>query len=340
MTDVVRAAYLTIKSPRKRQTIGRVVSCAAVVAVCIGTVAVSPRPSGASSIGSAREEANSLLAKINSVTAKVDRLGQAYDAKQIALNKIRNEIDTTASVVASIKQNVSKGNAQLQSDAIFAYVTNGSSTGNNPLFTANASKVGAANIYGQLAEGNIGSTIANLRNYRIRLTHEQGLLRYEQSQAGPPPARPARHCIRPVVRSDAALGPQPGEGPNRHLYPTSPGRRGPTQRGDIANRVAKHQRVQLVPSSAARFTCESGDPRGDDLHRRLVSMGWCQPRRSGLFGPLMLAYDAAGIYLPHYSGAQYPTPCACPSTRSNPGTSCSTARVATNTWRCTWATAT
>ena len=281
-------------------------SCVAVVAVCIGTVAVSPRPSGASSIGSARAQAASLLSQINATTARVDRLGQRYDAAQISLNKIKTEIDTTASVVASIKQNVSKGNAQLQADAIFAYVTNGSSTGNNPLFTTNASKVGAANIYGQLAEGNIGTTIAHLRNYRIKLTHEQGLLRRERAQATAATAAAAQ-SFHSAQHYEATLHADLSQVKGRIATYIRQ-----AQEAAAARSAATLQTAAPSTSGYNSFPVPPPDSRADIAIRAAMTYigvwyQWGGASRAGVdcSGLVMLAYDAAGIYLPHYSGAQY-----------------------------------
>jgi len=41
----------------------------------------------------------------------------------------------------------------LRADAIFAYVTNGAAASNNPLFSSNASNIGATDVYNKIAEG-------------------------------------------------------------------------------------------------------------------------------------------------------------------------------------------
>src|ERR1019366_2595720 len=126
----------------------------AVVAVSVGTTAVSPRSAGASSLTNDRTKAATLLSQINRINGQVELLGQKYDKAQINLRRLNNEITNTKAVVASIEGNVAKGNSQLRTDVIFAYVTNGSNQGNNPLFSKNASKTGATTVYIQLAEGN------------------------------------------------------------------------------------------------------------------------------------------------------------------------------------------
>jgi len=69
-------------------------------------------------------------------------LGQKYDLAQVKLHKITFEIKNTKAEVATIKSNVKKSAKELAADAVFAYVTNGSAAGNNPLFADSASKIG------------------------------------------------------------------------------------------------------------------------------------------------------------------------------------------------------
>jgi hypothetical protein len=154
-------------------------SILAVVAVCLGTVTLSSRPASASVLGTDRAKANILLKKINRITSQVNLLGQKYDLAQIKLHKVTFQIKDTKSEVATIKMSVNKSKKQLSADAVFAYVTNGGAASNNPLFSNSASKIGATNVYSQLAEGNISSTISNLKNYRIELTQERSILAAE-----------------------------------------------------------------------------------------------------------------------------------------------------------------
>ena len=158
-------------------------SILAVVAVCVGTVTFSSRPATASVLGNDRARANQLLKQINRISSKVDFLGQMYDLAQVKLHKITFEIKNTKAEVATIKSNVKKSAKELAADAVFAYVTNGSAAGNNPLFADSASKIGSTNVYSQLAEGNITSTISNLKSYRIELTQERSILANEVGKA-------------------------------------------------------------------------------------------------------------------------------------------------------------
>lgn len=158
-------------------------SILAVVAVCLGTVTSSSHLAAASTLGTDRARANQLLKQINRISAHVDYLGQKYDLAKIKLDKIASEIKNTKADVKIIKQNVKKGDAQLRAEAVFAYVTNGAQASNNPLFSNSAAKIGATNVYNQLAQGNVAQTISNLKNYRIELTQERSVLAAEVGRA-------------------------------------------------------------------------------------------------------------------------------------------------------------
>jgi cell wall-associated NlpC family hydrolase len=265
-------------------------------------VAISSRSAGASNLSNDRSTAATLLSQINRINAEVNLLGQKYDEAQIKLHKLNNEIINTKATVAAIKGNVEKGNVQLRQDVIFAYVTSGATEGNNPLFLKNATKLGATNVYTQLAEGNINTTIASLKSDRIELTQERGQLNAEDANA------------RAVTR-DAAKSFHKSKILQSSLNQTLS-----QVKGQIATFVDQAEAAAAAKSagtlSSARpiagFPAPPPDSRADIAIRAALSFVgtpyvWGGASRSGVdcSGLVMLAYDAAGIYLPHYSGGQW-----------------------------------
>ena len=269
--------------------------------MCFSTVAVSPRPAGAS-LSSEKAQAAVLLNRINNLNSRVGVLGQRYDFAQIKLNKIKNEILNARATVKQIEANVKRGNNQLRADAVFAYVTNGSSAKYNPLFTPNASSIGATNVYNQLAEGNISSTLASLKNYKIELTQERSLLNAEVRRAALVANSSARSLREAQVLQSslkAALS---------------------QVKGAIATYIAQAQAATAARDAGllrnaqpvAGFPAPPPDSRANIAIRAAMSYigvwyQWGGASRSGVdcSGLVMLAYEAAGIYLPHYSGAQF-----------------------------------
>jgi cell wall-associated NlpC family hydrolase len=257
---------------------------------------------GASNLTNARHEATILLGQINRINGEVGRLGQKYDEAQIKLRGLNNEIANTKTEVAQIEADVAKGKSQLRSDVIFAFVTSGATEGNNPLFAANASKLGATSVYTQLAEGNINTTIANLKNYRIKLYAERGLLKSEDHHALEVTLDAASSYHKSMVLQ-ASL--------NHTLAQV---------KGQIATYVNQEEAAAAAASAGtlssagpvSGFPAPPPDSRADIAIREALSFVgvpyvWGGASRAGVdcSGLVMLAYDAAGIYLPHYSGAQY-----------------------------------
>jgi len=314
VTNVVRSAPPTLRPARGLKQSRWVATILAVVAVCLSTVAISARPSGAS-VASEQAKATDLLNKINRINAHVEFLGQKFDLAQIKLQRVRNEITNTKTVVAEIKRNVAKGQLQLRSDAVFAYVTNGSAASNNPLFSTNASKVGATNVYNQLAEGNISTTLANLKNYRIKLTQERSLLAAEDAQAAS------------ATRAAAASF------HSARVYQASLKNALAQVKGQIATYYAQAQAAAAARDAAtlnnavpSNITPPPPDSKANIAIRAAESYlgvwyAWGGASRSGVdcSGLVMLAYEAAGIYLPHYSGAQYADTMRVPLSDIQPG---------------------
>lgn len=271
------------------------------VAVALSLTGLT-HPAGASNLSNDRAKAATLLNQINRINGEVDGLGQRYDAALIKLHQYTNQIKNTKAMVRTIESNIAKGNVQLRSDVIFAYVTNGAVEGNNPLFSKNASKVGATQVYSQLAEGNINATIASLKTDRIKLTEDRSLLRAED-----------RHAR--AVAQDAARSFHKGKILQASLRNTLA-----QVKGQIATFVDQAEAAANAASAAdlanaqpyANFPAPPPDSRADIAIRAAESyLGvpyvWGGASRAGVdcSGLIMLAYDAAGIYLPHYSGAQY-----------------------------------
>ena len=274
----------------------------AVVAVCASTVAVSPRPGGASTISNARAKAATLYKQIQSINARVGVLGQKFDEVHVKLQRINNEIVNTKSVVAQIQRNVTQGNTQLRADAVFAYVTNGAAASNNPLFSSDATKVGATNVYNQLATGNITTTLAGLKNYKIRLTQERSILASEDRQAADA-TRSAAKAYHEAKLLQAALQQALGQ-----------------VKGQIAYFIRQQEAAAAAQSTGALknahpvagFPAPAPNSRANVAIRAALSFigvpyVWGGASRSGVdcSGLVMLAYEAAGISLPHYSGAQF-----------------------------------
>jgi cell wall-associated NlpC family hydrolase len=302
VTDVQHRVLATLRAPKYRDRGRRLVTTFTVAALATGTLGLATHGAGASGLSNDRTKANVLLKQINRINGEVDLLGQKYDEAQIKLQRFNNEIANTKATVAAIQGRVLKGNSQLRADVIFAYVTNGVSESTNPLFTPNASKIGATNVYSQLAEGNINNTISSLKRDRIELTQEKGILAGED--------RHARNVARDAAKSfhKAKILQAQLKGTLAQV------------KGQIATFVDQAEAAATASSAGALASAQpvpGFPPPPPDSAANIairtaesflgVPYVWGGASRSGVdcSGLIMLAYDAAGIDFPHYSGAMY-----------------------------------
>ena len=286
------------------------------LAIATSTLTGLSLRAGASGISNEKAKAAILYRQIQSINSRVGVLGQKYDEAHVKLEHFNNQIKNTKNVVASIEANVARGNIQLRQDAIFAYVTNGSAAANNPLFSNHGADVGATNVYNQLAEGNVATTLANLKNYKIQLTKERWILANEDRQAGAA-ERAAAQAFHEAQALQHTL--------NVALHQA---------KGAIAAYIAQQQAAAAAQSRSAiagarpvpGFPAPPPNQRAAIAIRAALSfLGvpyvWGGASRSGVdcSGLVMLAYAAAGIFLPHYSGAQFADTVRVPLVDLQPG---------------------
>ncbi len=296
--DVKRLWRLSSPRPRGRWSpAGRLAGALLAAALAAGGGA----PVGGASLTGARAQAATLYKQIQYIDGRVGFLGQKYDMTLIKLHDIAHVITNTKSIVAQIERDLQHGNTQLRADAVYAYVTSGV-TGANPLFSPTATKIGAVQVYNQVAQGNVATTLANLKSYRLKLTQERSLLAAEDRQAAAA-ARTAARAFHEAKLLQATL--------QNALSKV---------KGQIAYFISQQEAAAAAQSAGtlanatpiAGFPAPPANSRADIAVRAALSyLGvpyvWGGASRAGVdcSGLVMLAYDAAGIYLPHYSGAQF-----------------------------------
>jgi cell wall-associated NlpC family hydrolase len=315
VTDVARLVRSTTPRSAKGMTRRRWVATSLALSSALAGVLVAGAPASAS-LKSDQARAKVLYTQIQNASGRVDKLGQRYDAAQIRLQKIVNEIKNTKTIVASIERHVSAGNVQLRRDVVFAYVTNGAASSNNPLFAPNASRIGETNVYSQVAQGNISSQLAGLQNAKVRLTRERSLLA-AQERAAASAAQTARSALNQARGVQAGL--------QRALAQV---------KGRIAQYIAAIRAAEARKSARRLHTSKpvAGFPSPPPNSRANIAVRaaysfigvpyvWGGASRSGVdcSGLVMLAWAAAGVFLPHYSGAQFADTVRVPLIALRPG---------------------
>lgn len=290
----------------------------ALLAVCASTVVGSTRPAFGAPATSV--SISTLNAQIAAVGQALSSLEQAAQAAQIAETAYRANAKQAGSFIGRDVQAVVQDKAQLQRTAINDFVDNGTADATNPLFVADPNQLGAASVYAELAEGNLSGSVATLTNAeqtlvavqrryhdaarravaeihaiaadRSHYNHLLSVLHQELAAAKETAAEAARLEAAQAAAQPAAGSTLPGQS-----FPAPP----PNSKANIA--------VDTALSFLGIPYCWGGASR---------SCVDC----SGL---TMLSWDAAGVYLPHYSGAQMadstpvPTPAGDPTEFLEPG---------------------
>jgi cell wall-associated NlpC family hydrolase len=303
MSLVRRLGRQSASRPANRvRSIRVIASVAALVVVSTGSITIAPHPVGAVSIATERSKAVALYQQIQTIGSRVETLGQRYDLAQINLQKFNEQIINSKSVVAQIERSLAKGRSQLRRDAIFAYITAGAAAKSNPLFSSDVLKSDAVNVYNRLAAGDVSATLARLKGDKLHLFQRRTIL-YRQVHRAIAVTREAAKAFREASVLHAAL--------DRALRQV---------KGQIATFVAQQEAAAVARSAAvlqaARPTSTEVAPPPNSraniaIRAALGMIGipylWGGASRSGVdcSGLILIAYAAAGVALPHYSGSQY-----------------------------------
>ncbi len=185
VTDVERLrGHSTPWSARSARVPRRVlVPVMTLVAVLSGTVVLATRPASGDSISRARAQAVAIEAKLAAAQNEMSALGQQYDAASARLGQIDGSISSTKATIASDERQVANDRNRLSKAAIANYVSDGTASGGDSLFSGNEETNGAATEYNQIADGNINLAMDNLHTAESTLTAQESQLQSQQGQA-------------------------------------------------------------------------------------------------------------------------------------------------------------
>jgi cell wall-associated NlpC family hydrolase len=153
------------------------------VTVLPGTVFLVSRPASGDAISSARAQAAAIQSELAAAQNRMSALSQQYDAAASRLAQINTNIATTKAAIGADQKQVSTDRARLSKAAIANYVSDGSASADNPIFSGNERTAGAAAEYNQIAQGDINLAVANLHTAENALNAQQSQLEGQQQQA-------------------------------------------------------------------------------------------------------------------------------------------------------------
>src|SRR5580658_3083127 len=187
VTDVERPiGHSTPRSERSgfllRRGAGPVLTAVAVALCTALPVLGASAPAGAATISSLKAEAASIESQINADGVEISALGQKYDEAENQIATLTQQIAQTESTIAADKQHVHHDQVTLRTAALNNYMSDGSAADANPLFAGNQLTFGEQAEYSQVAEGDLGTAVANLHTAQVQLGVQENSLNSQKAQ--------------------------------------------------------------------------------------------------------------------------------------------------------------
>lgn len=306
VTDVERQGRHSTPRPTRgaRRLRWVVAPTLALVAVSLCAVVGSTHQASADSVASARARAKALEAELQTIANEQSTLSQQYDASVIKANQLANQITVDRRARIRDAAAVARYSATLQTAAVNAYVNSGTVASTNPLFAQNANDLGATTVYDQIAEGDLAGSVAGFTNARAALgkvVHDLNGAEAAARQQGSYIQSEKTHLesLSATVTHDLATANQ-----------------------DVQNQLQILRNQQLAAAHASftaasptvpnqNFPAPPPNSAADIAVRTALSfLGvpycWGGASRACVdcSGLTMLSWAAAGVQLPHFSGAQ------------------------------------
>ncbi len=272
----------------------------ALVAVCACTVVGSSRPAAADGVQTAKAKAAALQARITQLQQQIGGLEQQWVVERQRLNYFHRKEGLDRQLVSRDRRAVVADTRAMQAEAVNAYVTSGATASANPLFTSNPNELGPSSVYDTLAEGSLSLSVATLTNARQTLQTNEVAVHADIVQLGA--AASATH--HDFVQAQGLLANM-----RQQLAAADAAVREALQ---AAQQAAAQQAATVAPTLPGQnFPAPPPNSQANIAVRAALSyLGvpycWGGASRACVdcSGLTMLAWGAAGVNLPHYSGAQ------------------------------------
>lgn len=257
-----------------------VLAGAATVAVC---AVVVPGQVASAAPGSGNPSLNAVLAKANALSQQIDELGQQYDGLQVQLSQARTEAKLARENAAADQRLLGQVQQAIGAIAVEGYMSGGVSPALELLQSANPQSVlNRVSIMSQLAQEN-GAKISLAASAATAAQRAQGAAAEEQQKA--------KHLASEMAAKVAQI----------------------QQRENFFNSQAFKQAEAIFQQTGHYPNINvTGDSVGvqalrwalDEIGKPYV-WGGAGPDGFDCSGLVVWAYEHVGIYLTHYTGAQW-----------------------------------
>jgi peptidoglycan DL-endopeptidase CwlO len=278
-------------------------------------------PAGAATISSLKAQASSIEAQINAAGVQISALGQKYDEAENQISTLTTQIATTQSAIVTDKQHVHSDQVTLRRAALNNYMSDGSAANANPLFAGNQQTFGDQNEYSQVAEGNLGTAVANLHTAQVQLGVQESDLNGQkaaQEAAAAAAANAKAAADQQQASEQSALNQVTGQ---LQLLVNQE-----QEAQNVANESVTQQRLANARFSQIPPPPSAGGAAGVAVAAAESQLGvpyvWGGESPGVGFdcsGLTSWAWGQAGVSLPHYSGSQMADTTPVPVSDLEPG---------------------